>query len=254
MMVAGQEFSNGLNKIRDEIMYSELNKRLLELLCQDVIDLNAIEDLLKQGADPLGSGNKDDNDEHIFGQFLWELGCDEYPSLCEKIIDITELFIDYGMDIASYGFPEYDGNNINPLWNLAYFKKPEAIRVLKILVDNGLDIHSIEEFVDHTFIDFLVDLVDESMNDELTVQVKMLMLLASYNHIREGSEYFKRCLNFDKNEYDLDKFKNHDDFRYTFRWVFDKSVPKYEFWCDISDHRGNKVWTFMLYESSLGLI
>ncbi|MEG0305791.1 MAG: hypothetical protein RR612_08150 [Oscillospiraceae bacterium] len=89
-----------------------LNKKLYDAVTNTKIDLAYIEDLLKLAADPLGSGNENDPDEHILG----ELFCEATDNLdvSDNMPQIVQLFYNYGMDIESRNIPD-DGDNINPL-------------------------------------------------------------------------------------------------------------------------------------------
>lgn len=118
----------------------ELNNRLYEECSKTIPDLNAIEQLLKQGADPLGAtavsgwGLLD----HIYGEILSD--GDECTSI--DLPSITELFLKYGMDISNPRVPYDDKNSLNPMWSFAFVPNDNATLALKMLLDSGLDANS----------------------------------------------------------------------------------------------------------------
>lgn len=77
----------------------DMNNKLYEECVKEEIDLNVIEELLKESADPLVAtavsawGLLD----HIYGDIL----CDTQDMLSKNLPEITELFLKYGMDISN---------------------------------------------------------------------------------------------------------------------------------------------------------
>ena len=89
---------------------TELNKELLDAVTADNVNLTQIENLVKLGADPLGSSDENDPNEHILGEIFGEaaLNCKQ----SKRLPKIVQLFIDYGMNIESRHIPDDDDDNI----------------------------------------------------------------------------------------------------------------------------------------------
>lgn len=69
-----------------------LNKELLE--AAEMCDLGKVEELLKQDADPLGSPDERDPEEHILGELFCSSVDDE--KLAETMPDLLRLFLPMG--------------------------------------------------------------------------------------------------------------------------------------------------------------
>ena len=91
----------------------ELNKKLKEECSKDNIDYTIVEELLKQGADPLGGTEIGGWDllEHVYG----ELVEDSYDSNSINLPKITEVFLKYGMNIDNPRIPYDNDWSLNPL-------------------------------------------------------------------------------------------------------------------------------------------
>lgn len=178
----------------------ELNKRLFDVLCLEIIDLTVVEELLKLGADPLGSASENDQKEHILGELFCEASSN--PNLSEKMPQIVQLFVDYGMNIVSRNIID-DGDNTNPLWNMAFYTDENGLKVLKILLDNGLDYKSAESFVEHVLVDMEIcdgcEVDNEWFLYRAVCSLKMVMYVASYPHIVRDSQYIRECVEIEKN-------------------------------------------------------
>lgn len=111
----------------------ELNKKLKAECSKDDIDFARVEDLLKQGADPLGGTEICGWDllEHIYGEIV----ADSRYSDGVNLPRLTELFLKYGMNIDAPRVP-YDGDNsLNPLWDFTFSVNENSIAALKLLLD-----------------------------------------------------------------------------------------------------------------------
>lgn len=198
----------------------ELNKKLREACSQNVIDILLVEELLKQGADPLGGTALCGWDllEHIYGD---EVVCNSQDSDSIDLPQITKLFLEYGMNVDKPRIP-YDGkNSLNPLWHFAHIASENAIGALKLLLDHGLSVESFSEFWDHAMIDFFHLDCGDPQNDEFwnyvcTWTFKMLLLGASYDHIRENDEGLREFICCSYNCYNVRKFRKWNNFEYYF--------------------------------------
>lgn len=195
----------------------ELNKRLYDECIKRPIDFTLVEELLKQGADPLGATAEYGWGllEHVYGEIVGPTGyADEEVSA--DYPRITELFLKYGMDISSPRIP-YDGHNsLNPLFCFPIDKN--SIKALKILLDAGLDAESACEFWETEIFDqFNVCNYDPNeYHDYFTMMMKMVMLVGSYDHILCEDEGLYEILGCSYNSYDIKRFRNWDNYYYVF--------------------------------------
>lgn len=207
-----------------------LNKKLRDACSKEPLDLALIEELLKQGADPLGGTEVYGWDllEHIYGDTVV---CESQDSDSINLPKLTELFLKYGMDVAKPRIP-YDGDNsLNPLWHYAHVANENAIFALKMLLDNGLSAADFAEFWDHSMTDFFhLDCGDpqndEFWNYECVWTFKMLLLGASYDHILESDEGLREFICCKLNNYDIHNFRNWDDYEYYFDTAFCERSPE----------------------------
>lgn len=196
----------------------ELNKKLKEECSKEIIDYAVVEELLKQGADPLGG-------TAVFG---WELLDHIYGELTGfqdpnsvNLPRLTELFLKYGMDVDAPRVPYDDDNSLNPLWFFSFVPNENSIVALKMLLDHGLSSDSFSEFWDHSMTDFFhVDCGDPE-NDEFWNKLcvwtfKMLLLGASYDRIFNADERIGEFICCAYNTNDIHMFRNWDDFEYHF--------------------------------------
>ncbi|MBQ4543760.1 MAG: hypothetical protein IJA19_06295 [Clostridia bacterium] len=199
----------------------ELNNKLLEACTSEKIDLLHIEELLKAGAKPLGRV-EDYGDNNLYDAVLHHFinltyGGDTTDD--SDFLKITELFIKYGMDISIPEVPYDGGDVINPLWSFAFYHTDTASQVLALLLDNGLDADSAGEYWCHDLTDlgFAEYKVNNKWQCEMAVEVfKRLMLIASYPHILDNDEDLKREIWYKENNYDVTRFRNWDNFEYSF--------------------------------------
>lgn len=197
----------------------ELNKKLLEECSKNDIDFSRVEELLKQGADPLGGtaicgwGLL----EHIYG----ELVGDSQDSNSINLPRITELFLKYGMDVDKPKVPYDDDNSLNPLWEFSFVANENAIIALKMLLDHGLSADSFAEFWGHSMVDFFhIECGDpendEFWNKECIWSFKMLLLGATYDHIFNDDDGISDFICCPFNTNDIHMFRNWNDFEYHF--------------------------------------
>jgi len=226
----------------------ELNKKLYEACSKDEIDFALVEDLLKQGADPLGGtavcgwGLLD----HIYGEVVY----DSQDSNSANLPKITELFLKYGMNVDAPRVPYDGGDSLNPLWELAFVKNENSIVALKMLLDHGLSADSFAELWGHSMGDFLYCSCGDPQNDVFWNKAcvwafKMLLLGASYDHIFKGDEEIGDFICCSYNTGDIHMFRNWDDFEYSFDTSHCKIEPElYGSTVHIfSKKTGEEVWT-----------
>ena len=225
------------------------NKRLLEECSKENIDYTVVEELLKQGADPLGGTAVAGWDllDHIYG----ELVCGSQDNNSVDLPRITELFLKYGMDVDHPRIPYDDDNSLHPLWCFSFVANENAIIALKMLLDHGLSASSFEEFWGHSIGDFFnVDCGDperdEVWNKECVWTLKMLFLGATYDHIFNEDDGIGEFLCCPYNTSDIHIFRNWDDFEYHFDTSHCDRYP--ELYGSIvhiySKKTGEEVWKF----------
>ena len=96
----------------------ELNNRLYDECSKENIDFEVVEDLLKQGADPLGATAEYGWGlmEHVYDEIV----CDSQDNDSIYLPKLTELFLKYGMDIDNPRIPYDNDDSINPLWSFTF--------------------------------------------------------------------------------------------------------------------------------------
>ena len=200
-----------------------LNAKLFDACTAEKADFDLIEELLDKGADPLVIFNEYDD------AVLEELFCSasdfmssgfETPFLDSRVPELVKLFIKHGMDINRVpALPE--DSCVSPLWSMAFWCTPNAIKTLKILLDSGLKAPELDEFIDHFTMDagyVSGDLPGYDYHNYLVCGFKMIMLAASYKEALESSEYLRKTIGLNShnkdNNYDLNRFRNYDDYTY----------------------------------------
>ncbi len=197
----------------------ELNKKLYEECSKEVIDFEMVEQLLKQGADPLGPTVEYGWDvlEHVYGEIVGDSRDNDSIYLPQ----ITELFLKYGMDIENPRIPYDGGNSINPLWEFGFVTNENAIYALKMLLDKGISVESFGEFIGHTYDDLVYIECGDPINDEFwnhtcVWTMKMIMLAASYDNILQQDEGLQMRIGYSYNNYDIHRFREWNDYYYEF--------------------------------------
>ena len=208
----------------------ELNKKLRDACAQENLDFTIIEELLKQGADPLGGTAVCGWDllEHIYGDTVV---CESQDSDSVNLPRLTELFLKYGMDVGNPRIP-YDGDfSLNPLWHFSHVPNENTIYALKMLLDRGLSAADFAEFWDHSMVDFFHCACGDPQNDEFwnhacTWTFKMLLLGASYDHILNEDEGLYEFICCNINTYDIHNFRNWDNYEYYFDTAYCERRPE----------------------------
>lgn len=226
----------------------ELNNKLFEACAQDEIDYALVEDLLKQGADPLGGTSAFGWNllAHIYGELVGGSG----DSNSADLPKITELFLKYGMNVDAPRIPYDHDNSINPLWELSFATNENSIVALKMLLDHGLSADSFAEFWDHSMFDLLNIECGDPENDEFwnkycVCTFKMMLLGASYDHIFKYDEDLRNFICCSFNTADIHIFRDWDEFEYRFDTSHCDGYPQiYGSIVHIfSKKTGEEVWT-----------
>ena len=130
----------------------ELNRALLEAVKET--DVERAEKLLQEGADPLGGFDEGDLEQSVLHELFIDVACEEKPE--GKRLELLRLFLDHGMNISTRNEAvEYD-DSLNPVWLMAHVSNESGMRMLKLLLDHGLDVVSAEILFNHIFVDMEV--------------------------------------------------------------------------------------------------
>lgn len=213
-------------------MSEKLNEKLYYAITEKEIDYDLVEKLLKEGADPLGYY---DDYETPIGQLFCE-GSDDWGSkknglLSDRFPEILNLFIKNGFDCSRFQ-QDTDGDHNLELWSLTFSISRGACEALQILIEHGLPIPPLEDFISHFYMDSeMCDGSDMTPDYEsyLVWAFKMIMMSASYPHVLNNSEYLQQCIELDStnkgNKYDLTRFRQYDDYEYHFDLSTLDNVP-----------------------------
>ena len=192
----------------------ELNKALFEAVA--ACNYDEAERLLNLGADPLGSTDETDPNEHLLGELFCRM--QDNDDLANAFPKFLELFYAHGMDIAEHKIRE-DGNSGCPLWDLAFCQTEAGLNVLHTMLEHGLDRDSAEVLVDHILMDMEMcdgcEIEDAWWMEGTVCGLKMVMLIASYPILLNQSTYIQSCIELEKNDAQkLPLFRNWNDFDY----------------------------------------
>ena len=226
----------------------KLNNRLLAVCTADVIDYSLAEELLKQGAEPLGEVDDCGEPELVYNQVLMNFMDMENPP--EDFYLITELFLRYGMDLSNPAVP-YD-YVLHPMWAFSCYSKGDVVlQTLKLLLDNGLKAEDAAAFWMNEVSDFVN--VSGSLLDDYSFElffdyIRKLMLIASYPHILKADKDLRKEIWYDYNcrDYDVTRFRNWNEFDFDIDTSHCERIPEvYKSIVTIKEKEtGNPVWTF----------
>ena len=230
----------------------ELNNRLYEECMKDEPDFALIEELLCQGADPLGATAVEGYgiSVHVYG----EIAAESQDNLSKNVPAITELFLKHGMDIDHPRIPYDDGDSQHPMWDFAFAMNKNSICALRMLLDNGLSWEAAAKMWDHAVVDMSLSEFDpendEFWNYQCIWLMKHIMLCASYDHIINADEVMGEFICLEHNDYDLHKFRQWNDYIYHFDTSFCGEKPGFiGAVVHISDAvSGKEVWTMGIGE------
>lgn len=229
----------------------ELNQLLLDECLKEKPDYSKIEELLKNGAQPLGavisSANPNCNDIvycDIVDQYIGH----DFDS--EVFPKVTELFLRHGMNVSNPDFPYDECGESNPLWSFAFYSGENALKTLRLLLDHGLDAESASECWDHILFDYYNvwgALEDEFCYEMLYDAIRKIMLIASYSHVLQNDENLQEVIWLKYNNYPIEAFRNWDDFAYEIDsgyWGNETPQVYKSVVTIVEKQTGKKVWKF----------
>ncbi len=225
-----------------------INMELLQACIVERVDYSKIEELLKQGAEPLGYIEENGFPNNLYDSVIENLAWKEDKN--GDLVKITDLFLQYGLDISKPAIP-YDNNEIlNPIYNFCGYMRGSMMETLRLLLDHGLTAEDAEWGWGQQLDDFLnvSDSLDcEDVRGELPHYVWKLMLTASYPHVLNRDEGLRYNIWYDRNHYDLSRFREWDWYDFELDTSHcDKGYPRVaRSIVTIKDKStGEKVWRF----------
>ena len=227
----------------------EINQLLLDECLKEKPNYFEIEGLLKNGAKPLSTVKRNANWESIVYCDIVDQYID-YNFDSEVFPKVTELFLQYGMDVSKPEVPYDECEETHPLWMFAFYSGRNALKTLRLLLDYGLDVESASECWNHILCDYYNvwgALEDEFCYEMLYDAIRKIMLIASYPHILQNDEDLQDVIWLKQNNYPIESFRNWDDFVYEIDSSYwGNETPRvYKSVVTIVEKRtGKKAWKF----------
>lgn len=224
----------------------ELNIQLYEECVKKDADLDKIEELLKNGADPLGA-------TAVSGWDLLEHVCEMLfvgdTELNDNMPRIMRLFYKYGMNFSNPRVPYDDDNSLHPMWSFAFCHGDNALRTLEVMVENGLTVEEAEYCLSHEICDYYNvggELQDEYDYNAFYDCIRKILLIASYPHILKNDEALQELLWVAENDYDVTRFRKWNDFDFEIDTSRCERFPEVyrSVVTVIEKATGKKVWKF----------
>lgn len=200
----------------------KLNNELLSICTAQTVDYDRAEELLRQGAQPMGQVNEGYDISNLYFEVVEELFDNDDTPIDFYLI--TKLFLKYGLDVSKpavpYGFANDEHDDItNPLWMFSFRSNDVVKETLKLLLDNGLRSEDAAMCWGCSVGDLITlgcDLRDEWERGEFIDYIKKVLLIASYPHVLNDDKNLQEEIWCDQNDYDLIKFRNWNDYEYEF--------------------------------------
>ncbi|MBR3356130.1 MAG: hypothetical protein IKG47_12420 [Oscillospiraceae bacterium] len=188
----------------------ELNRLLYEASKASRVDLEIVEKLLKQGGDPLGY--YDEDEECALGEVF--INSQELKS-ARCLPGLVDLFIRYGMDV--------DSSEDDLLHYLTWVRNEYGVKALQLLMDAGLSNEYAEEFAEDlighilmfeaSYYRFSENRSYTDYRKSLDNAVKMVLLLASYERVFNHSKYIRYVMSAEEVDYaECAIFRNWADY------------------------------------------
>ena len=198
--------------------FKQINHQLYEEIMKPCRNLELVEKLLSQGADPLGLYDKT-NPECVLEDFICEQSYEEEYHEEDRVI---QLFFDYGMQLPGYPLNSrwFSDEELHPLWDMGFVQNEKGIRMLKVFLDNHINTDTAEDCADHILMDMAyVDGPwregDEWWYESTCYGLKMVMLTASYEEHIQNSHYLRLWVDYENNDPSmLPRFRNWNETRY----------------------------------------
>ena len=198
----------------------EINKLLYEAAVAPQLDTELIEEIINEGADPLGQYN---TDEEFVLEALFSDGQDR--EFAKRLPLLVEVFLKHGMDIEK--------SEWNVLHCLTWVRDEYGIQTLMNILDAGISASYAESFTVELIGDILMFEAghydsNTSFNDytwsySMEYAIKMILLIASYEQIFHSSRYIRELVCAKIEDADqLSRFRRWDD--YQCEYTFNESI------------------------------
>lgn len=203
-----------------------LNQALLSACIHDPIDYFYVEELLKSGAKPTGA--IDEGNSYYTTVYSAIFSHAMHVENFKSLPKITELFLDYGMDVNKPEIPYDNDDVIHPLWLFAFNYGTPVLESLRILLDHHLDAATAEicwgKAIDDLYV-FSENLEEKFALETLYDTIRKIMLCASYPHVLDNSKSLRDTIWLTENCYDLSLFRQWE--RYDFLLDCSRCPRKY---------------------------
>lgn len=201
----------------EEPSQEDLNRDLVSACTAKEADFTQIERLLQQGAQPLGAIDDCGDRDLVYNAVIEEYFDEDDVERFDQLYRITELFLQYGMDFSKPAIP-YDSwlGCIHPLWHFAFFHTNAVLKVLKLMLDRGMDAEAAGKCWGHDLTDLSIASLDENDNIHKYIENELarLMLFASYPHVLNNDPDLQAEIQMSRNNYAPVNFRNWEKFYY----------------------------------------
>ena len=186
----------------------DLNKKLIEACLQDDVNFEEVKLLLKQGADPIGYYNE--NGLNVLRQIIGVRGTFDKEDNT-TVYDLIKLFLDYGMNINLY-MPMLDKKSriTSPFDGLIRMSPEKQIKVLSLLLNEQTEASLLDNYI----LDICAKMRECKTNDVARF-AKVIIYLSSFENLLKHNTKLHEILKIDFTDYELDSFRNPDDFDIT---------------------------------------
>ncbi len=217
----------------------EMNNQLYRACVTQPADYGKMENLLKAGAQPLGSETVScsDSESCLYSSIIGYYVADD--DMSGDLYRITQLFLKYGMDISRPPLPYDDDWRLHPLWMCSFLGGDELLKTMRLLLENGLDADACEICCCHAYVDLmLINPVEMDYFDVFYKEtIRKIMLFASFAHILHSSRYLQELFWYSRNSYPAEKFREWDMFYFAFEGAMIKILR---------EDNGEEVWKFSI--------
>ena len=229
-----------LDQKKVDTQQMSLNEKLYKECVKEKVDFGIVKDLLKKGAQPLGLY---DVDEVVLNRIIYERSYDEDDN--SLLYEIIKLFLDSGMEIKRENlFTDGSGDLLNPFWDMGYLSAYKAKTILDLLLKQDIEMDLTEDLESHCSADAIYIKYEL---EEVARHIRIMLYLSSYPEILAKNEYLQCHINYDKNNYDMSKFRNPLDFYITFDTSNENTYNNVGIIAYIHERETEKmIWTILL--------
>ncbi len=191
-----------------------LNNQLYIACTTEPINYDKIGLLLNAGAQPLGIENVADSgyDGCLYTSII-EHYIDQKP-MTDTLYRITQVFLEHGMVISQPPQPYDEDDLLHPLWECAFLGGEELLKVIRLLLENGLDADSAGRCWGHAIFDLIMiaDPEEKYWHEFYEETARKIMLFASFDHVLDNDKDLQRLFWCGRNDYPTKEFRNWEKF------------------------------------------